>query len=101
MSDHNVVLADLSVMYAKVAKTPSLKIYAYSGAHYEAISAAFESFFATFDALADDLDIEQLWNTFKLKMFELREGFVPSRVISSRRAQDKPWFNAELRALVR
>lgn len=100
-SDHNVVLRDLSALYVRVARKPRRKIHTYSRANYEAINAAFESFFPTFDALADNLYIEQLWNAFKQKMFELRDAFVPSRDISSRRARDKPWFSAELRALVR
>lgn len=101
VSDHNIVVADVNVQNISVPKKVARKVYAYSRANYDAINLAFENYFPTFDTLADELNIEQLWKVFKEKLFHLRETFVPTRVLSAKRTRDKPWFNTQLRTLLR
>lgn len=40
-----------------------------------------------------------LRNFFKARSSTLIEIFVPSRMLTSKRRRDKPWFNSELRKL--
>lgn len=74
-------------------KNPPKTVYAYNRANYAALKSALESYFPTFDTLADELNVAELWGVLKNKLLEVRDDFVPLRTLSSKHAKDKPWFH--------
>lgn len=101
ISDHNVIVADATFRNVCVSKKAPRTVYAYNRANYAALNLALESYFPTFDTLADELNGEELWGVLKKKLFELRAKFVPLRTLSSKSSKDKPWFNRQLSSLLR
>lgn len=93
-------MADVNLANTNVGRSKPRKVFLYNKADYDSMSAALDSYFPTFETLAEELSIEDLWRVFKNKITELTNCFVPSAMLTSKRARDKPWVSRQLRSLI-
>lgn len=100
ISDHSVVVATLNVSGAPERAQLPRKVFMYERGNFDAIGTELDSYFSTFLCLAESHCLEDLWSIFRNKITNLIDTFVPSRIIRQKRKQ-KPWFNIEIRKLVR
>lgn len=87
ISDHNAVLCKLKLEYIKVANSAGRRIYSYRKAQVDEISLALDSYYDVFETLSESLNVDELWCLLKKKIFELRDQFVPSWVMTARRLE--------------
>lgn len=60
------------------------------------INKALDRHFIVLETLADTLPVSEPWEIFKKKVFELRDCFVPSWLLTERRNKSKPWYTKEV-----
>lgn len=64
---------------------------------YDSLGFDLMNFLSDFEMYSVSFDVNTLWNTFKNKIQELVEIYVPTKMVSAKRKQDKPWMNSEIR----
>lgn len=101
ISDHDVVLCEINMKHVSVYSEKSRCMYNYAKADVQAINTSLEAYFVVFETLVDEYSVENLWVLFKDKIFELRNRFVPSWVLTRRRNRSKPWYTKALDVLVK
>lgn len=102
ISDHHVVTAKLIIAKKQKQKIrESRKVYFFDKADYTAISESLNSHFLSFECIADDVSINDLWNLFKDRINSLTAAHVPSISSSKLEKRLKPWMNGHLIKLIR
>ena len=96
ISDHDVVLVKMCFAVAQRRASVPRKVFLYENGDYASISRQLLSYFSEFQELCLCSDVNGLWNALKTKLLSLTQTFVPSRLISAKHRNDKPWLHKEL-----
>lgn len=100
ISDHDVVIANLTCTTKNHRPTQPRKVFSYERGNYSSLSQALDAFLPEFQLYSLSVDMNEQWNLFKTKILSLTQTFIPSRIISAKRRTDKPWFSRELRSMI-
>lgn len=100
ISDHDCVVATYSNTSLKSAHKQPRKVYFYERGDYASLSRELCLFYPEFCEVAESLNIDELWSVFRDKLMNLVEEYIPSKLVTSRRCNDKPWVNKEIRTLI-
>lgn len=60
-----------------------------------------DSSFLSFECIADDISVNNLWLTFKERILTLMDAHVPSTLSSKLKKREKPWITGELICMIR
>lgn len=101
ISDHSAVLCELNLRHVKVTDAGARRIYSYKKANTLKITEALDRYYNILETLSDTSDVDDLWEQFKWKLFELRHQYVPSWLMSTRRRKSKLWFTRDIQRLTR
>lgn len=100
ISDHDIVIANVTCTVKNHRPTEPRKVFSYDKGNYSSLSRALDAFLPEFQQHSLSLGMNEQWNLFKTKILSLTQTFIPSRIISAKRRTDKPWLNKELRSLI-
>lgn len=89
ISDHEVVVGQISCPKHQVADLPPRKMYLYIQGNYEAMVDELFNYLSEFQELSLSLDMNSLWNTFKFKHLLLTCKYVLSRDMSNKCLKNK------------
>lgn len=92
ISDHRAVHCEMNFETQNTYSKKAREVFDYRKANVEEINTALERHLIVFETLADTLPVSELWEIFKKKIFELRDRFVPSWLLTERRNKSKPWY---------
>lgn len=95
-SDHLVLCADIQLGPRRIVKVPKI-IYDYSKANIQGISEFMSSVVNSMNDEYKNSSVEHKWNTIKKALLDVREMFVPKRIIPKN--SNEPWFTRPLRSL--
>lgn len=74
-------------------------VYNYWKAQVDKINEGLDGHYDVFATEAEYKNTDELWTCLKNKMLELRQHFIPCRVLNERQSRSKPWFSKALRRL--
>ena len=95
---HSAIMVD-SLIKPMVNKLQSRKVYQYHKGDWDSIKAGLSSFTPKFLSDCQNMNVDEMWNSFHSKMMSLREMYIPSKTVKSQ--QSLPWINHVLRRLMR
>lgn len=101
ISDHRAVISEMKLGYVKTVGSKGRQVYNYGKANVDGINDAIRAYLTVFEIEAESKNATHLWSMLKGKLLELRQRYVPSWVMTSRRSKSKPWFSKKLRCLSR
>lgn len=101
ISDHRAVISEMKLGYVKTVGSKCRQVYNYGKANVDGINDAIRAYLTVFEIEAESTNATHLWSMLKEKLLELRQRYVPSWVMTSRRSKSKPWFSKKLRCLSR
>lgn len=99
ISDHSVVLCEMEITHVKPAHSVARPVYNYWKAQVDKINEGLDGHYDVFATEAEYKNTDELWTCLKNKMLELRQHFIPCRVLNERQSRSKPWFSKALRRL--
>lgn len=100
ISDHSCVVAELNVSRIPACKQTPRNVFMYDRGDFNAISEELVLYYPTFLCISESCGMDELWQIFRDKVTELVNMYVPQRCLRCRK-RHKPWFNSEIRKLVR
>lgn len=92
ISDHRVVVAEIKTKVQRIKKCISRRVFFFEKGDYSSISDKLLDFLPVFKCFAEEHEVEFLWSTFKQKLFDLTEKFVPSIESARLQKRKKPWI---------
>lgn len=100
ISDHDCVVGTCNITSLRAAHKQPRKVYYYDRGDYASLSQELCRFYPDFCNLSESLNIDELWSAFADKLMTLVEEYIPSKLLTSRRRNDQPWINKEIRTLI-
>lgn len=97
ISDHEAVVATMKCLNVPRYRNPPKKAYMFNRGDYDSLGFDLMDFLSDFEVYSVSNDVNTLWNIFKNKIQELVDIYVPTKMVSAKRKQDKPWMNSEIR----
>lgn len=101
ISDHQVVVAGVTTKIQKITKSIRRKLFFFDKGDYPSISARLLDYLPVFECLVEEHSVEYLWNTFKNKILELSEQYIPSMDSAKLKKRKKPWVTYSILKLIK
>lgn len=101
ISDHSGVICQMNVEHVKTSRGVARRVYNFEKADVNRINEGLNAYYTVFETEAEYKGASELWLSLKDKICELRQRFVPSRILTTREGRSKPWFSRALRSLTR
>ncbi|CAN7944691.1 unnamed protein product [Ixodes pacificus] len=99
ISDHSAVTCHMNVEHVKTSRGVARRVYNFEKADVNRINEGLNAYYTVFETEAEYKGASELWLLLKDKICELRQRFVPSRILTTREGRSKPWFSRALRSL--
>lgn len=96
LSDHDVLHFTLSIPSTRAQKRLK-QIRDYNCGNYDAINIELSSFLDNFISTYNEQSVEELWNSFRTKVVDLTNKFIPLRAVYDN--TNAPWYNRYLKRL--
>lgn len=100
ISDHEAIITNVTCKHTVTDKPCPQKVYLFDRGDYDSLFFDLLAYLPEFECACTLLDIEELWNLFRNKLSSLITEYIPSRILSGRHRNDKPWMTKELRRLL-
>lgn len=101
ISDHRVVVAGIKTKVQRTKRRISRRVFFFEKGDYSSISDKLLDFLPVFECFAEEHEVEYLWSTFRKKLLDLTEKFIPSIESARLQKRKKPWITFRVLKLVK
>lgn len=101
ISDHDAIVVTLSFQSPRKKMNANRNIFLYARGDYEGISSELRESFLSFECIAEEMSVEDVWMLFKQRVISLTEKYIPSIDVRKLKKIEKPWINGGLLRIIK